>query len=45
MKKNRENNDYFQHMWVPRKCGSNMTTRKKENEDLETLLVVGLKII
>jgi hypothetical protein len=32
-------------MWVPRKCVNNMITRKKENEDLETLLVVRLKIV
>jgi hypothetical protein len=32
-------------MWVPRKCVSNMITRKREIEELETLLVVGLKIV
>jgi hypothetical protein len=32
-------------MWVPRKCVNNMITRKKENIDLETLLVVGLKLV
>jgi hypothetical protein len=32
-------------MWVPRKCVSNMITRKKKAEDLKTLLLVGLKIV
>jgi hypothetical protein len=32
-------------MWVPKKRVNNMITRKKENEDLETLLVVGQKIV
>jgi hypothetical protein len=32
-------------MWVPRKCVSNVITRKKKTEDLETFLVVGLKIV
>jgi len=32
-------------MWVPRKCVSNMITRKEKTEDLETLLVMGLKIV
>jgi hypothetical protein len=32
-------------MWVPRKCVSKIITKKIENEYLETLLVVGIKIV